>query len=336
MFAQGIRNAPEAGRIPTLHVIGNSIPQALYRAISAVWKQGALMPTEYDRRDDAGNLIDPPGRDACVLIEVKDPFAQPRFPPISWCEIGAYIAEIIGVKDHKVLPIGALRLNRDGHPLPSTEWPYTYHQRLFSHPDVDGDLVDQVALAIERVAQTPYSRRAICTTSVPNLDPFLKEDVPCLREIGLRCPEDKNGELALNPTLTWRSRDLYKAWPDNVIALTFLLQVIAQKISLRSRRPCRLGSYKDFSMSLHIYGQDYSHFNGDPAASTEGFFDTFPDEYSFIAKSLTSECAADMLVLPQLEKLKTPALVEQWSFGEEQIALIDDLIDGITSGRYIC
>ena len=38
------------GRIPTLHVTGDSIPQAYFRAIKAVWENGYAMRTEYDRK----------------------------------------------------------------------------------------------------------------------------------------------------------------------------------------------------------------------------------------------------------------------------------------------
>ena len=98
-----------AGRIPTLHIIAESIPQAHYRAMKAVWEQGLAIRTEYDRRDTAGRFIDPPSRDARVLIEVLDPFAEPRYPPVSFCEIGAYIAEIMGLKDYRVVPMAKLK-----------------------------------------------------------------------------------------------------------------------------------------------------------------------------------------------------------------------------------
>lgn len=64
------------GRIPTLHVQADSIPQAHYRAMKAVWEHGLAMRTEYDRKEN-GEYIDPPSRDARVLIEITDPFAEP-------------------------------------------------------------------------------------------------------------------------------------------------------------------------------------------------------------------------------------------------------------------
>ena len=321
-----------SGQIPTLHIVGESIPQAYYRAMKAVWENGLAIRTEYDRKDEAGHYIDPPSRDARVLIEVKDPFAQPRFPPISFCEIGVYIAEILGLKDYRVVPFEKLQKALDGE-LTAQEWPYTYHQRLFAHPGADGSVVDQMALAVDRVAKTPHSRRAIATTAVPNLDPFLNEDIPCLREVQFRCPEDAEGRLVLNMNTTWRSRDLYKAWGDNVIAITFLQSVMARRIAETSGRPTLVGSYADYSGALHIYGQDFGAVGGAPDRGLQSFFQTF-DEDAFVARSLTSEMARDMLVLPQLQNLLTKRQREQWRFPPESIALIEALIRDIETGIY--
>ncbi len=325
-------NGTDAGRIPTLHVVGDSIPQAYFRAIKAVWEQGHAIRTEYDRKNSAGEFIDPPSRDARVLIEVRDPFAQPRFPPISFCEIGAYIAEIMGAKDYRVVPFDQLQEAVHGE-LSSQQWPYTYHQRLFAHPDAGGSVVDQMALAVERVAATPHSRRAVATTAVPNLDPYLKEDIPCLREVQLRCPEDADGNLVLNMNTVWRSRDLYKAWGDNLIAITFMQQVLARQISEKAGRPVRVGSYADYSCSLHIYGQDFGAVGGDADRGLRSFFDSF-DEEAFIARSLPSDIAKEMLVLPQLQNLLSDREIEQWGFPPESVDLIKSLISDIEADVY--
>jgi len=300
--------------------------------MKAVWEQGLAMRTEYDRKDSSGRDIDPPSRDARVLIEVTDPFSQPRFPPVSFCEIGTYFAEIMGAKDHLVLPINVLKQAMHGE-LAAHQWPYTYHQRLFAHPDLDGSIVDQMDLALQRLARTPHTRRAVATTSVPNLDPFLKEDVPCLREVQLRCPQDETGALCLNVSTHWRSRDLFKAWPDNVLGLTFLFQTLAARLAEQTGRPVRLGSYADYSFSLHIYGQDFKQVGGDAQRGLASFFDTF-DEEAYLARALTSDDARDMLVLPQLRELLSPSLQAQWRFPAESLALIEQLIGDIESGEY--
>lgn len=325
--------ATAEGRIPTLHVVADTIPQAHFRAMKAVWERGMAIRTEYDRKDDRGQYIDPPGRDARVLIEIRDPFRQPRFPPVSFCEIGVYIAEIMGLKDYRVLPMERLKAATHGE-FSGTEWPYTYHQRLFDHPDVDGGTVNQIDLMLERVARTPITRRAVATTSVPNVDPFLKEDVPCLREIQLRCPEDENGILVANLSTAWRSRDLFKAWPDNVVAITFLQGWLARQLEARTKRKVRVGSYADYSFSLHIYGQDFGAVGGDAEKGLQSFFDTF-DEETYIARSLPSAIAVEMLVLPQLRNLLTERQREQWGFPPESIELIESLIEDLEMGRCI-
>ncbi|MCC6488816.1 MAG: hypothetical protein IT364_15060 [Candidatus Hydrogenedentes bacterium] len=320
----------DMGRIPTLHVVGDSIPQAHFRAMKAVWENGLAIRTEYDRKDASGAYIDPSSRDARVLIEVTDPFNEPRFPPISFCEIGTYIGEIMGIKDHLVVPMPILK-EAIGGELSASQWPYTYHQRLVSHPDLDGSTVDQLALAVERVARTPYTRRGVATTSVPNLDPFLREDVPCLRELQIRCPEAADGTLMLNMNTMWRSRDLYKAWPDNVIGLTFLQRVLAQQVAEKAGRPVRAGSYADYSASLHIYGQDFGAVGGDQERGLRSFFETF-DEECYLARSLTSEMAAEMLVVPQLEALLGDTLRTQWGFPPQAIELIQRLVADMRAG----
>lgn len=322
-----------SGRIPTLHIVADSIPQAHFRAMKAVWEHGMAIRTEYDRKNDVGEYIDPPSRDARVLIEIKDPFAQPRFAPISFCEVGTYIAEIMGIKDHMVLPMERLQAVLRGDET-AFEWPYSYHQRLFAHPDVNGHTVDQMAIAVERIAKTPYTRRAIASTPAPTIDPFLTEDMPCLREVQLRCPEDENGTLVLNMNTTWRSRDLYKAWPDNVIGLTFLQSVLAKQIEAKAGRPVRVGSYADYAASLHIYGQDFGAVGGDDARGLKSFFENF-DEDAYIARSLTSEMARDMLVVPQLKELISERGQANWKFPPEAVALGKQLIEDMESGRFM-
>ncbi len=321
------------GRCPTLQVVADSIPRAYYRAIKMVWEQGLSIRTEYDRQDGAGNYIDPPSRDARVLIEVTDPFAQPRYPPLSFCELGTYIAEILGIKDHLVLPLEKLKTACKGE-LDAHEWPYTYHQRLFNHPSFEGGTVDQIERAVERIAKTPYSRRAVATTAIPSIDPFLKEDVPCLREIQLRCPEDAGGRLVLNMNTVWRSRDLYKAWGDNVVAITFLQSIIAKNIAERTGRAVRVGSYADYSTAMHIYGQDFGAVGGDAARGLQSFFDTF-DEETFVSRSLTSEQACEMLVLPQLHNLLTERQRKQWRFPSKSVETIEQLIRDLKSGAVV-
>lgn len=317
---------------PTIHVIADNIPQAHFRAMKAVLAHGYRMQTQYDRKNEAGIYIDNPSMDATVTIEVLDPLSEPRYPPISYCLIGAYIAEMFGVKDHLVVPMSILRRMIRAEDFTEEEsalakkWPYTYFQRLTQHPEISGDdFVNQIEEAIEAVAKTPFTRRAMMTTAVPNLDPYLTEDIPCLREIQLRCVEE-DGILYLNPTTVWRSRDLFKAWGDNTIALTCLFQWMAKKIGIRMDREVRLGSYKDTSFSLHIYGQDLAR----ACDALNGM-----DEKEYITRSMTSESAVEMRIIPDLENLLTYSEIHQWQFPGSAMTKINGLIEDFQAGRLI-
>jgi hypothetical protein len=129
----------------------------------------------------------------------------------------------------------------------------------------------------------------------------------------------------------WRSRDLYKAWPDNLIGITFLQSVLARDIAALARRTVRAGSYADYSASLHIYGQDFGAVGGDTGRGLQSFFETF-DEESYVARSLTSEQAREMLVLPQLKDFISKRSAEQWRLPPEAIQLGKKLIADIESG----
>ncbi len=319
------------GRFPTLHIEANSIPEAHYKAIRAVWERGAEgVRTQYDRKDSQGRYIDPPSRDARVLIEVTNPFAEPRFSPISFCEIGKYIGEIMGVKDHLVVPFAKLKGELASGGVISTEWPYAYHQRLASYPTDEGT-IDQIEIMLDKVAETFYTRRAVAQTGVPEVDPFMKEDLPCLREMHLRCLEDDDGILRANLTTLWRSRDLYKAWGDNVIGITNLQRYFAERLTEKMGREVKPGSYADFSTSLHIYGQDFAQVGGDEERGIRGFLDNFPDVDSFIAKAMTSIDAMELLVIPQLEQLLNETY---WNFPEATKEAMRVEIERMKAGEF--
>lgn len=318
----------QKGFIPSFHIVSKSIPEAFWKAMNVVHHYGYRLRTQYDRKNPDGSFLDPEGRDARVCIEILDPYEEPRFPAVSYCEIGKYIAEIMGAKDHLVLPFNVLLEHvKTGKKLEATQWPYSYHQRLFAWPLPDGSIINQAEIQLERLAQDPITRRAIMQTGVPYIDPFLKEDLPCLREIQLRAIESSAEELVLSMTATWRSRDLFKAWPDNVIALTHLQRWLADRLAEKSGRKVRVGNYIEFNGSLHLYGQDYSD------KGLAEFFKNFPHFEDFEKRCLKSEDARDLMVLPQLEQLLTEE--ETWHFGDEQKKIIKGLIDDLKTGKYL-
>lgn len=168
--------------IATILVSAPSVPSAIYGAMREVLARGYRIRTQYDRKDAQGNTIDPPSLDVASALEILDPYAQPRFPKSSCVEIGKYIAETCwGVKDHRILDQDELKTQLAAGTLDETKhtyWPYTYHQRLFAYPASHGRTVNQVQQMLARLAEDPLTRRATAITFVPEIDHYIKGDLP--------------------------------------------------------------------------------------------------------------------------------------------------------------
>lgn len=313
--------------IPNLLVEADNLAQAHYRAMKAVYEKGMNVRTQYDRKDKDGNYIDPPSKDASVLIVVANPFNEPRFPRASFVHRGEYLGEMMGIKDHLVVPYAVLRKNPSGE-RPIKTWPYLYPQRLFNYPLNDGTFVNQMDAILDRLAKDPTTRRAVATTRVPEIDSFMADDLPCLGEIQFRCFEDGDGLLRMHMGTRWRSRDCFKGLPDNVGPITFWQQVYAKKLSERIGRPVEIGSYMDYNFSLHIYGQDMVRTIGKNALD---FIEK--SEENAVDNALTSEHVTENLIIPGLEDLLAPAKIEEWKFGRRSIEILEGLISDLKSGR---
>jgi thymidylate synthase len=271
----------KAGNIPVLTIFGESIPQAYERAIREVWENGASIRTEYDRPGD------PPSRDATVIITVEDPFAQPRFHRSFADGLGGlseYVMEVAyGAHDYWIKPREEILKGVDSR---DTRWTYTYHERLFEYK-IEDLVVNQVDYLIAKLARTGHSRRAQAITWNPKMDPPT-DDPPCLQRVWGRLVENDDGGLTFNMNTHWRSRDLFKAWFENVIALTTLMRKIAAAISEQVSRPVAVGRYVDVCDSLHIYGSYFRELEGDPERGIKSFFDKL-ESRSFEDRTWSSE-----------------------------------------------
>ncbi|RJP70566.1 MAG: hypothetical protein C4532_09115 [Candidatus Abyssobacteria bacterium SURF_17] len=275
------------GNIPVLHIFARTLPEAWEKAVLAVWDRGIDIRTEYDKLDAGGKFIDPPSKDATVIIEVAEPFGEPRIHknfPGGPEELEVYRQEVVeGIHDHWV------------DPSDPDLWTYTYHGRLFAYEPTesvdnpDGFLIspsqllklldsgrikkpddiknflrelraprlNQIDYIIKKSTSAFYSRRTQAITWMPTADP-VTHDPPCLQRVWCRIVEDEDGTPVLNMNTDWRSRDLYRAWFMNVYALTDLQRVIAERISEACGRNVKVGRYCDKSDSLHIYGECFT------------------------------------------------------------------------------
>ncbi len=272
-----INEVPIAEDIPTLHIIADTIPGALYYALRALWDQGVDVRTQYDQKNAEGEYQDPKSKDAEVGIKILRPFSQPRFSAISFEERGKYLAEIMGAKDHLAIPYDDVldMIKRGEKPK---RWSYTYSQRLRNYLTNDGKTINQLELMLDTLAEAPFSRRAVATTIIPYIDNFI-DDPPCFELMQLRCTRDNEGGI-LHMFTRWRSRDALKAWDTNLMGFTFLNQILAQGLKERTGIPFRAGSYSEVSTSLHIYG---SYFD-----EMKMFFERNPDIGTFLGKCYDS------------------------------------------------
>lgn len=242
------------GNIPVLHVRGKTLPETWEKSVLELWEQGVSVRTEYDKPGD------PPSKDCTMIMEVLEPFSEPRIHlafPGGIEDLEKYRQEVLyGVHDHWIMP-------EEG------KWTYTYHSRMVNYKVVN-DLssskiespfptVDQIEYLINKLSKQSHSRRAQAVIWMPTADPET-DDCPCLQRLWCRIVENDDGESCLNMNTHWRSRDAYKAAFMNVFAFTELQREIAQKISKKMDKEVHLGRYVDITDSYHIYGSYFDEY----------------------------------------------------------------------------
>jgi thymidylate synthase len=140
------------GLIPTLHVLGKTLPEAWEKAVLACWEKGAAIQTEYDRPGD------PPSRDCTMMWVVDDPFLEPRIHrafPGGLEDLEVYRQEVVeGVHDHWIAP-------------DEGKWTYTYHKRLFAY-EIEGAVIDQVNYIVDKLSRAGHSRRPRPSPGTPS------------------------------------------------------------------------------------------------------------------------------------------------------------------------
>lgn len=219
----------------SIYIKEETLPMAWEKAVIACWEQGESFPTEYDRPGD------PNSRDVSALIHVTKPFSEPRIHrafPGGLDDLEKYRCEVLhGVHDHWIDPDAG-------------KWEYTYHERLFAYGVPEKGVFDQIAGAIKKLKEVPYTRRAQAVTwqvwNDMNID-----DPTCLQRLWFRISD---GKLHLNIHI--RSNDAYKAAFMNMHAFTELQAMAAKEIGVEP------GEYMHFADSFHIYGSYFDEFEG--------------------------------------------------------------------------
>ncbi|PJA00657.1 hypothetical protein COX75_01855 [bacterium (Candidatus Gribaldobacteria) CG_4_10_14_0_2_um_filter_33_15] len=304
------------GDQPVIFIQAKTLPEAFQKTLGKVWQEGCEISTSFD------NPNDPPSKDATVLVEIQNPFAEPRFHKLAWpggpSDLEIYRLEVLfGVHNHWI--------ERGGK-----GWNYTYHERLRAYDTGDGKKSDQIKEMVKQMIEVPdfYRRRFQVTTWIPSIDPFLN-DPPCLQRLHFRWLPGDNDEWVLNLNSDWRSRDLLKAWFMNVIAITDFQRLVAIEVGQKRGIKTRIGRYTDKSDTLHIYGKDFSGSGGvkeilermektpleDLCWSTEFLKPMFEEARHILSAQLESERqgAGKGVILPDLDVKNFP-YPKEWNW----------------------
>jgi len=243
------------GQIPVLSATGKNLAEAWENSLIALYAYGSETRTEYDRKDDSGNIIDPPSKDSSMRIVIEKPFSNPmihRAFPGGLEDLEEYRQEVVeGIKDIWI---------RNPLDPDDTSWEYTYHERLFSYRRSHKEKgINQIKILANKLAQVPHTRRAQAITWQAWMDPEI-EHPPCLQSLWFRLLPVEKDHYRLNMNIRFRSRDAYDAAFMNCFALIFLMDKVRRMIEEKASFKVSLGRYVDESDSYHIYGHRLEDF----------------------------------------------------------------------------
>ena len=134
---------------------------------------------------------------------------------------------------------------------------YLYYDRLINYGmcwELSGKIyqerIDQLDILktglSKDVDEKISNNRHIAITWYPNPDGFSRSP-PCLNLVQVRLLNESNVEVQM----VWRSRDLFRAWQSNVVAVVCLLN---EKVIKPDN--CEIERIVDYSTSLHVYETD--------------------------------------------------------------------------------
>lgn len=198
---------------------GKTIAETWVKIIHRIKTTGTIRPTGYDGKWQ--ELID------LVAVVTDEPedfyFPEPNYLPIDRSFLTEYISQVLDDSP-----------NREGVK-------YTYGQRLRSWFGKD-----QIEQVINKLATDLNSARAVMSLWDVTKDD--NDSPPCLNHIWVRIVDN---ELSL--TATFRSNDMFSAWPANAMGLRALQKHICNAISQKVNYVLKTGPLITISQSAHIY-----------------------------------------------------------------------------------
>ncbi|AVH70608.1 thymidylate synthase [Nostoc sp. 'Lobaria pulmonaria (5183) cyanobiont'] len=204
---------------------GKTIAETWVKIIHRIKTTGTIRPTGYDGQWQ--ELID------LMAIVTDEPpnfyFPEPNYLPVDPPFLEEYTSQILDDAPY-----------REG-------LKYTYGQRLRSW--FKDDQIDQV---IKKLIGEIDAASAVM--NLWDVKDHEKGGSPCLNHIWLRVVDN---ELSL--TATFRSNDMFAAWPANAMGLRALQQHIRDEIAQRSEYGLKMGPLITISQSAHIYDDTWDN-----------------------------------------------------------------------------
>ncbi|ACK69182.1 thymidylate synthase [Gloeothece citriformis PCC 7424] len=204
---------------------GQTIAETWIKILHKIRKTGTIRNTEYGEWQELIDIM------AIVTDEPSDfYFPEPNYLSIERQNLQNYIEQMLS-------------------DLSSQEGvEYTYGKRLRSWFKQD-----QIEQVIKKLTLDINSSRAVMSLWDVH-DHEGNDNPPCLNHIWLRVVEN---ELSL--TATFRSNDMFSAWPANAMGLRALQQHILDNINQRASYSLKMGPLITVSQSAHIYSDCWEY-----------------------------------------------------------------------------
>lgn len=202
---------------------GKTIAETWVKIIHRIKTTGIIRPTLHDGQWQ--ELID------LMAIVTEEPdnfyFPEPNYLPFDSAFIKPYTSEILDDVSHSEEGVK-----------------YTYGQRLRSW----FSKIDQIKEVIKKLSDNIDSARVVMSLWDVRDDLQGNDSPPCLNHIWIRVV---NQELSL--TATFRSNDMFSAWPANAMGLRALQKHITDAVTKQSTHHLKMGPLITISQSAHIY-----------------------------------------------------------------------------------
>jgi len=221
------------------HVKAEILPRAWEESILSLAKNGRVVMTEYREKS----------LDISVAIEVLKPLEEPRIH-LKGVVVGK-LSQLFDYVDEVLEGTADWRVGKD--------WHYTYHERLFRYgipsafytrtgEEIESGYVNQIEYMVYKLAEAPYSRRAIAVTWQAWKD-TKTDSPPCTIYLFARVVD---GRLCMHTHM--RSNDSLKCAFMNMYAFTELQRRIAERLNVE------VGYYLHIADSYHVYERDWKWF----------------------------------------------------------------------------